>query len=95
VTEVTAELLPKHPIMMLRAVETDNDLGIMEGEVLSFRCVECDASATDCFEILHENGCQLAGQTAPTTDADRPAWFGAHVSCPSPDLAAVGGRTVK
>jgi hypothetical protein len=93
VTEVTAELLPKHPIMMLRAVETNNDLGIMAGEVLSFRCVECDESATDCFEIPHENGCQLEGQTAPTTDADRPPSVDAHP--PRIGLVTDGGRTVR
>jgi hypothetical protein len=69
---VTAELLPEHPILALVAAETDRTLGIHNGETIAFRCVECGAADEDCMEIIHEDGCGLATHTAPTAYADRP-----------------------
>lgn len=74
-TDVTPELLPEHPILELRATETRNDLGIMAGEVLAYRCRECGASDEDVVEIIHEGDCRLSGRTAPTAYADRVTSF--------------------
>lgn len=79
--DVTTELLPEHPIRMLRATETDSPAGIHNGEILAYRCEECGAADEDVMEIIHDEDCLLAGQTAPTSYADRRR-----------DVASVPGR---
>jgi len=69
--KVTAELLPEHPILMLRAAETDTTMGIHHGEVLAHRCIECGAADEDVREIIHEGDCDLEGKTAPTAYSNR------------------------
>jgi hypothetical protein len=69
--EVDRELLEDHPIEMLRASETDPDKGIHHGECLGFLCLECRNVDEDITEIIHEEDCSLAGQTAPTGYANR------------------------
>ena len=64
--DVDAELLPDHPIDMLRASETDQAAGYVRGECLSYRCRECGAADEDVAEIIHEEDCSLAGATYPT-----------------------------
>lgn len=70
-TDVTAELLPDHPILVLKATQTNRDAGIYNGETLGYRCVECGCMDEDVREIVHEGGCSLAGQTAPHDYAGR------------------------
>ena len=94
-TDVDPELLPEHPVLELRAVATDNALGVMAGETLAYRCRECGAADEDCFEIIHEDDCRLAGETAPTAYADRPTSFDARQRAKQHgdvDLAADGGH---
>lgn len=69
--KVTTELLPEHPVQMLRAAETDHSVGLHHGEVIAFRCVECSAVDETLAEIVHDEDCRLAGQTRPTAYADR------------------------
>ena len=70
-TDITRELLPDHPIAALKATQTDHTVGIHNGEVLGFLCLECKNMDEDVSEIIHEEDCQLAGETAPTAYADR------------------------
>jgi len=69
--DVARELLEDHPIEMLRASETSPEKGIHNGECLGFMCLECRNVDEDITEIIHEEDCGLAGQTAPTGYADR------------------------
>lgn len=64
-TDVTAELLPDHPIAKLVATTTNTEWGIHNGEVVAYRCVECGVADEDVRELVHERGCTLAGETAP------------------------------
>lgn len=70
-TDVTAELLPDHPILKLVSTTTNRTWGIVNGEVLGYRCVECGVADEDVRELIHENGCTLRGETAPHDYADR------------------------
>lgn len=69
---VTAELLLEHPILELNSSETNKRLGVVKGEVLGYRCIECGVADEDVFEMVHENGCTLEHETQPTEYADRP-----------------------
>ncbi len=64
--DVDAELLPDHPIDMLRAAETDQDAGYVRGECLAYLCRECGNVDEDVGEIIHEEDCSLANETYPT-----------------------------
>jgi len=69
--KVSRELLKDHPIEMLRAAETDTNKGIHRGECIGFMCLKCRNVDEDVTEIIHEEDCSLAGETAPTGYADR------------------------
>lgn len=93
-TDVTPELLADHPILELRANETRNDLGLMAGEVIAYKCLECRNVDETLSEIVHEEDCRLAGQTKPTAYADRPTSFEADAhSCDCGRIATDGGPT--
>jgi len=76
-TDVDLELLPDHPIDMLRATETDHEAGVVRGECLGYRCRACGAVDEDVAEIIHEEDCPLAGATYPTGYEQRLAEDGA------------------
>jgi len=69
--DVDHELLPEHPIEMLIATKTHPEKGIHNGEPLGFRCLDCGNMDEDVREIIHEEDCELAGETQPTAYADR------------------------
>lgn len=71
-TDVTGELLPDHPILELKSGETNKRKGVVKGEVLGYRCVQCGVCDEDIFEMVHENGCSLQHETSPTDYEDRP-----------------------
>lgn len=97
-TRVTPELLPNHPIIILRAAETNNDLGIMAGEVIAYKCLECRNVDETLSQIVHQEDCRLAGQTKPTAYADRPQSFEADAhacDCDPGRVATDGGPSQK
>jgi hypothetical protein len=63
--DVAHELLPDHPIVALKATTTDRTMGIHNGEVMAYRCIECGAADEDVFELVHDEDCKLAGASEP------------------------------
>jgi|GEM_PF-6432355 len=70
--EVSAELLPDHPIAVITADTTHPEWGVHKGEPIGFLCVECKNMDEDVAEIIHEEDCSLAGKSKPTAYANRP-----------------------
>lgn len=69
--DVSTELLEDHPILALRATETDTTLGVHRGAILAYRCAKCGCADEDVFEIVHDEDCPLSGETAPTAYENR------------------------
>lgn len=60
---VTPEPLEQDiPIEMLVAAESDPSLGVYEGSVLGYRCIECGQSDETLRQIVHREDCSMAGE---------------------------------
>lgn len=70
--DVTPELLPDYPILLLKSAVTNKRFGIVEGQVLGYYCIPCGVADENVHELIHEEDCDLAGETKPTAYADRP-----------------------
>lgn len=61
--KVTSEPLPGDlPIEALRAANTCDQAGIHAGELVGYRCTDCDAVDETLRQIVHEEGCDLCGE---------------------------------
>lgn len=68
---VPAELQEDMPIVILKAGETCHEFQFVRGEPIAFMCLECRNIDETLSEIIHEEDCQLAGETKPTAYGDR------------------------
>lgn len=67
----TPELDSRHPINVIVMGETEGRGGLHEGEVLGFECGMCGNADENCFEIVHDETCDLAGRRSKYDSSHR------------------------